>query len=92
MLNPSSMVTVDTDIPEEPKALAVEGRRLLVEFTCGRCHMTQCIPYVENPACGAYANLRKHDIPNGWQHDGTYTPLFCPNCKRSFERFMNGLA
>lgn len=84
-------------VPNTTKALkdhvvnSMCGRSLLVEFTCGRCGMTQLIPFIENPAAGAYANLTSHDVPEGWLPAGTYTPLLCPNCVRAFERFMEGL-
>lgn len=70
------------------RELKIEGRRLLVEFTCGRCNTTQLIPYIENPASSAYGNLRKHDIPDGWQASGTYTPQLCPQCVKAFKRFL----
>lgn len=68
----------------------VAGRRLLVEFTCGRCGITQRIPYVENPACSAYANLRDHEVPGGWQVADAHLPMLCPQCVNAFKRFMDG--
>lgn len=67
------------------------GRKLMVEFKCRRCGKTElrtleeCMKEVTEYFQGLY-NLNP---PAGWDNGGFYYPLFCPDCKKAYENFMN---
>lgn len=66
------------------------NRRLMVEFKCSRCGKTklrpleECIKEADEPR--ALCDLHP---PTGWQDGGFYYPIFCPDCKKAYEAFMN---
>lgn len=43
-----------------------------------------------NEAKECYRDLYDLNPPIGWENGGFYYPLFCPDCKKAYERFMNG--
>lgn len=67
------------------------GRKLMVEFKCDRCGKTairsleECVQETDE-----YRELYDFHPPTGWKDGGFYYPLFCPDCKKAYERFMNG--
>ena len=65
-----------------------KGRRLLVEFTCGRCGKVDYMPYCGNPAYNVYINMCDVKVPNGWSDSSGYMPLLCDNCSRDYRQFM----
>lgn len=65
------------------------GRKVLVQFTCGRCGKTHIEPYAKQ-AENAEGNLQCFRPPEGWQNDGLYTPLLCDECAREFAEFLRG--
>lgn len=69
------------------------GRTLLVKFTCNRCKKTETRPLKDCMTEIAESGFRDlHDLrpPEGWENGGFYYPMFCPRCKKAYERFMNG--
>lgn len=66
------------------------NRKLMVEFKCRRCGKTElrsleeCINETDE-----YRELYDLHPPTGWQDGGFYYPLFCPDCKKAYEDFMN---
>lgn len=69
--------------------VAERGRRLLIEFTCGRCGATECKPFEEKIATGFKTQLRAQNVPTGWREDTGDLPLLCPKCKAALNTFMN---
>lgn len=65
-----------------------KGRRLLVEFTCGRCGKVDYRPYMGNPACNETINTNNVEVPKGWSEASGYVPLLCDCCSRDFRMFM----
>lgn len=69
------------------------GRRILVEFTCRRCRKTEtrlledCRPN-EHPVRGLYDLIP----PKGWRDGGFYYNMYCPDCRKDYEAFMDGAA
>lgn len=67
----------------------MNGRRLMVEFTCRRCKKTVvrsleiCLGEVD------YNFLTDLRPPADWENGGFYYPLFCPDCSEAHKRFMN---
>ena len=67
------------------------GRKLLVEFKCRRCEKTdirsleECVR--ETP--DYFRDLYDLKPPKGWENGGFYYPLFCPECKKAYQDFMN---
>ena len=67
------------------------GRRLMVEFECRRCEkkvlrtLEECMK--ESTEC--YRDLYDLNPPTGWKNGGFYYPLFCPDCKKAYDDFMN---
>lgn len=70
---------------EHPKD---KGRRLLVEFTCGRCGRIDYMPYNGNPSLNDHHNMHTVDVPAGWTNASGYVPLLCDNCSRDYRAFM----
>lgn len=65
------------------------GRKLLVEFKCSRCKTTVTRPLKECVDEIEYRNLYDLRPPKGWDNGGFYYPMFCPECKEAYDRFMN---
>ena len=68
------------------------GRRLLVEFTCRRCR-TRAVRSLEecmNEQKECYRELYDLAPPEGWKNGGFYYPLFCPECAKAYELFIDG--
>ena len=67
------------------------GRKLMVEFKCRRCKKTEVRPLEEcmNEATEYYRDLYDLHPPKSWNDGGFYYPLFCPDCKKAYEDFMN---
>ena len=67
------------------------GRRLMVEFKCRRCKKTEIRSLEEcmNEAKECYQGLYDLKPPKEWENGGFYYPLFCPDCKKAYEDFMN---
>lgn len=69
------------------------GRRLMVEFKCYRCKTTTIRPFEECleelKECG-FNYLSDLHPPTGWKDGGFHCPMFCPECKKAYERFMKG--
>lgn len=68
----------------------VKGRRLLVEFTCGRCGAVEYTPYMDIPNYSATHNLRVTAPPEGWG-GGTISstvPQLCPKCYKEYKDFI----
>lgn len=66
---------------------SLRGRTLFIEFKCGRCGTTYFEPY-EKQAANTEGNLQCFKPPEGWQDDGLYNPLLCPECAEQFHRFL----
>ena len=72
----------------EVKRYESNGRKLAVEFTCRRCKkksyrlLKECV----NQEFNFLTDLKP---PSGWEDGGFYYPLFCPECKSAYEKFMN---
>ena len=66
----------------------IKGRRLLVEFTCGRCGKVDYTPYTGNPTCSDKINMAQVDVPAGWSDASGYVPLLCDSCSRDYRTFM----
>lgn len=72
----------------EVKSFEANGRRLSVEFTCRRCRQKAYRPLKE--CIGSEFNfLTDLKPPPEWKDGGFYCPLFCPECKIAYEKFMN---
>ena len=69
------------------------GRRILVEFTCRRCRKTETRP-LEDCRPTEYSVRGLYDLtpPNGWRDGGFYYNMFCPDCRKDYEAFMDGTA
>lgn len=68
------------------------GRRLLVEFKCYRCKTTatRTLKECEKDSQECFRDLYDLHPPSEWKDGGFYYPLFCPECAKKYERFMNG--
>lgn len=66
----------------------VRGRRLIIEFTCGRCGAVEHLPYTNNPACNDRANMCNVPVPHRWKEADGYMPLLCPKCVSAYNAFM----
>lgn len=68
------------------------GRKLLVEFKCRRCKITAIRPLEEcmKEAKECYRCLYDLKPPKEWEDGGFYYPMFCPDCAKAYEEFMNG--
>lgn len=66
------------------------GRTLLVEFKCYRCKKTETrtLKKTMDEATECFRGLYDLNPPTGWENGGFYYPLFCPDCKKAYERFM----
>lgn len=66
------------------------GRKLMIEFKCCRCGKTELRSLEEcMKETDEYRELYDLHPPTGWQDGGFYYPLFCPDCKKAYEDFMN---
>lgn len=76
----------------EIKSFSTHGRKLLVEFKCYRCRKTATKPLEEcinqSKEC-CFRDLYDLSPPKEWQDGGFYYPLFCPDCKKAYDEFMN---
>lgn len=75
----------------EIKNYESHGRKLLVEFTCRRCGKKETRPLEEcmKEATEYYCDLYDLNPPIDWENGGFYYPLFCPDCKKAYKRFMD---
>lgn len=75
----------------EVKQYETHGRKLLVEFKCYRCRTTalKALEECMNETTECYRNLYDLKPPKGWKDGGFYYPMFCPNCAKAYEDFMN---
>ena len=68
------------------------GRKLLVEFTCRRCRKTATMSFEEcinkSKEC-TFRGLYDLRPPEKWYDGGFYYPLFCPDCKKAYDEFLN---
>ena len=69
--------------------METKGRRLLVEFTCGRCGKVDFVPYMGNPACNETINMNHVEVPEGWSDASGYMPLLCDKCTTAYRAFMS---
>lgn len=67
------------------------GRKLLVEFACRRCGKKETRPLEEcmKETAECYNGLHDLNPPIGWNNGGFYYPIFCPDCKKAYNDFMN---
>ena len=65
---------------------------MLVEFECRRCKAKSTRPLEDcmKEQKESYQGLYDLRPPIGWQNGGFYHPLFCPDCKKAYEHFMEG--
>ena len=63
------------------------GRRMLMEFTCGRCGKTHIAPYATQ-AKSAEGNIQCFSPPEGWLRDGLYNPMLCDKCAEAYRKFL----
>ena len=70
-------------------AFECRGRRMLVEFACGRCGKVHIEPYAtqHNDAEG---NLQCYKPPAGWLNAGLYNPMLCADCNAEYKSFLRG--
>jgi hypothetical protein len=68
------------------------GRKLMVEFRCYRCKITEIRPLEDctKEVTEGYRDLYDLRPPKGWKDGGFYYPMFCPDCKKAYEDFMKG--
>ena len=71
------------------EGVKADGRRLLVEFTCGRCGAIEYTPYVGSPQYDEACNMRNVRVPTGWTNVSGYMPLLCSKCTREHKAFMD---
>ena len=64
------------------------GRKLLVEFTCGRCGAVTHMPYEHNRDYDARCNMRATTLPDGWHSPMGMVPLLCDACAIALEEFL----
>lgn len=74
----------------EFKRYETHGRKLIVEFKCYRCKTTTTRPLEEctNEVKEDYRELYDLKPPKEWKNGGFYYPLFCPECSKAYELFM----
>ena len=72
----------------EVKRFACKGRELAVEFTCRRCNK-KAYRLLKECMNNEFNSLTDLKPPSGWKDGGFDYPLFCPECKVAYERFMN---
>ena len=66
------------------------GRRLIVEFTCGRCGMVEWLPFNDSPDGQGFRTLvRAQPVPHNWRDETGDLPLLCPKCKAALDKFLN---
>ena len=67
------------------------GRTLLVEFECYRCKKTATRPLEEcmREQTERYSDLYDLTPPKDWRDGGFYYPMFCPECAKAYDKFMN---
>lgn len=65
----------------------IRGRTLMVQFKCGRCGKT-ALEEFSKQADRTEGNLQCFKPPEGWQDDGLYTPLLCPECAEQYRKFI----
>lgn len=75
----------------QSEQISVNGRELLVKFTCGRCGATEYLPYRDSPAHGVSVNLRSCQVPDGWLDASGTLPLLCHRCHAELKIFMRNI-
>ena len=63
-----------------------KGRRVLIEFTCGRCGKTHIEPYSQQ-AKSAEGNIQCFHPPKGWL-DIFNLPTLCDECAEALMIFL----
>lgn len=71
-----------------------KGRRLLIEFTCGRCATVQRMPYrilsdVFVSRINIRGNMRAARVPPGWREANGFMPMLCSSCATALDNFMD---
>lgn len=66
----------------------IRGKRLMVEYTCGRCGRTHLEP-ASNQASAALETLANYKPPKGWSEQSINVPMLCDKCAIELERFLN---
>ena len=71
-----------------------KGRRLMIEFTCGRCGVKQNMPYrllsdVFVSRINIRGNMRAARVPPGWREANGFMPMLCSNCATALDNFMD---
>ena len=67
----------------------LRGRRLMIEFTCGRCGKKHIEPFALQHK-STEGNLQCYKPPEGWQDDSLYCPMLCAECSKQYKAFLNG--
>ena len=65
-----------------------EGRKLLVEFTCGRCGTKALVTYEHSENFGVKSNVGCNPVPPGWRIALGGLPLLCDKCHDALNEFM----
>ncbi len=71
-----------------PMTTCEDGRKLMIQFTCGRCKVTSFCSYDEMMDGETYGYLRNSKLPKGWGKI-SYSIIACPTCVKEFEKFMH---
>lgn len=67
----------------------VDGRRLLVEFTCGRCGKVALEPYEHSSQFDIKSNVRCQHVPPDWTVASGCVPMLCDKCSGELQRFLD---
>ena len=65
----------------------INGRKILVQFTCIRCCAKETVEVSERDANDRLDRLEKYSVPDGWLDRGE-EEIFCPKCHEAYEQFM----
>jgi hypothetical protein len=65
------------------------GRRMLVEFTCGRCGKVELVPYIDSTHYNVISNMHSNPLPPDWRAANGGIPLLCDCCAAALELFMS---
>lgn len=70
-------------------AYELRGRKVLIQFECGRCGKKHIEPYAKQ-AEKAEGNLQCFQPPAGWFTDSFVLPMLCADCHRMLKEFLTG--
>lgn len=65
------------------------GRRMMVEFVCGRCGVVEYNEYEHSGHYDVNVNMRSNPVPEGWREASGGLPLLCEDCHKALKHFMN---